>query len=90
MDVNARATRYDPVSKWRMSEIDISVLIIQTTIYINSSVTMRNRLEIYMSRNVHCIITMFPVIPVKSSTMIKEFSKIIVVKHYRIVIICPW
>ena len=89
MEVNARATRYDLVTMWRMSEEYIMVLVIQPTIYINPAIPIRNPVEVYMSWHVNSEISMAPVISVKPSAVVIEFTKIRMIKYDWIVVICP-
>ena len=89
MEVNARATRYDLITMWRMSEEYIMVLIIQPTININSTIPLRNRVEVNMCWHVNCEISMAPVISVKPSAVVIKFTKIRLIKYYWIIVICP-
>jgi len=89
MEINARATRHDLITMWRMSEEYIMILVIQPTIYINPSIPMRNRIEVNICWHVNCEISMAPVISVKTTTVIIVFTNIRMIKYYRIVIICP-
>lgn len=89
MKVYARATRYDLITVRRISEQYIMILIIHAPIDVHTSVTLGNRIKVYMRRHIYCEISMAPVISVESSTVIEVFTKIMMVKYYRIVVIRP-